>query len=386
MGLSLFGTSDTSRDSRRGSGGRAVRPTFRPSLDTLEDRTCPAVLPQVMNLPIDVGPITQTAQGLVADIFIRGQDVGNLVLNADDVTTTLVNNVPVLNLHLDEIHLNLLGLHVDTSEICLDVTATPGAGILGDLLGGLAGGLNLSGILDRLDNVVSNVGTFLGGLEGLLDGVLGRAMTVTEVLGTPASAGVIAAQQHGPNDDFCDILNLSLGPIDLSVLGLNVSLDNCDDGPVTVDVTADPNGGLLGGLLCGLADGNLTGQLINRVVGRLDRLIDRLGNLADQLGDIGNLADRFERVADRLVDQLERFASKADSLADLDRLITRIDRTVNRLNRLIENTDIPAPVLTRLETLVTQLTGIVSRFRDLGFVNQLSLPFERAIDLIMARL
>jgi len=397
MGLNLFGTSDTSRDSRRGSGRRAVRPSFRPTLDTLEDRTVPAVLPQV-NLPIDVGTISvletvvdgETVRQLQAPINIAGQQAGTLLA---DVTTT-AGTVPVLNLHLDEIHLNLLGLHVDTSEICLDITARPGGGILGDLLGGLAGGLDLGGILGQLDDVASNVGTFLDGLEGLLDGVLGRSMRVTEVLGTSAGSGVITTQSHN-DDDFCDILNLSLGPINLNLLGLNVALDNCATpaGPITVDVTADPDGGLLGGLLCGLADGNLTGQILNRVVGRLDRLIDRLGDLADQIGDIQLLPDRIERLADRLVDQLERFASRADSLADLDRVLTRIDQTVNRLNRLIENTPtnapLPAPVLhllNKLDTLASQLTRIASRFQDLAFINSLSLIYDRAFDLILAKL
>ena len=49
---------------------------------------------------------------------------------------------------------------------------------------------------------------------------------------------------------------------DLNVLGLHVRLDNCNNGPVTVDITAipstQPGGGLLGDLLCGV-DNLLTG-------------------------------------------------------------------------------------------------------------------------------
>ena len=52
----------------------------------------------------------------------------------------------------------------------------------------------------------------------------------------------------------CNILNLALGPIDLNLLGLQVYLDDCDEGPVTIDITAIPGGGLLGDLLCGLAN------------------------------------------------------------------------------------------------------------------------------------
>jgi hypothetical protein len=49
------------------------------------------------------------------------------------------------------------------------------------------------------------------------------------------------------------VLDLSLGPIDLTLLGLQVQLDDCDGGPVTLAITATQGGGLLGDLLCGLS-------------------------------------------------------------------------------------------------------------------------------------
>jgi hypothetical protein len=55
-------------------------------------------------------------------------------------------------------------------------------------------------------------------------------------------------------------LNVALGPIDLDLLGLVVDLDDCNGGPVTVDIMAMEGGGLLGDLLCdiaGLLDGGL---------------------------------------------------------------------------------------------------------------------------------
>ena len=55
---------------------------------------------------------------------------------------------PILDLHLNPIHLNLLGLHVDTSSICLDVSAVPGTGnLLGNLLTDVANLLNTPGTL-----------------------------------------------------------------------------------------------------------------------------------------------------------------------------------------------------------------------------------------------
>ena len=372
------------------------QPRFRPNLDILEDRTCPATLPLV-NLPIDVGNVTSVVTDvggspvttLQAPISIAGQQAGTLVMDATTVAPPTAGDCPILHLEIQDIHLNLLGLHVDTSDICLDVTAHEGEGLLGDLLCGLTSGLDLNGILGQLDDIASNLNTFLGQLDDLLDGVLGQAMTVTDVLGTAVNSAVsnqvTTAQTHTGN---CDILNLSLGPINLDLLGLTVAVDNCATpaGPVTVDVTADPNGGLLGGLLCGLADGPLNGQLISRLIGRLDTLIDRVGDLADRLDEIAALPGRLGRIADRLVDQLERIADRVDSLRDLDRLINRIDRITDRLDRLIENTDVPPLVTRQLEALLGQLTRIINRFDDLGLVTRVSSVLESTIDRIFAQL
>jgi hypothetical protein len=47
---------------------------------------------------------------------------------------------------------------------------------------------------------------------------------------------------------ICPVLDLTLGPLDLNLLGLLVHLDT-----VHLTITADSNGGLLGSLLCSLA-------------------------------------------------------------------------------------------------------------------------------------
>jgi hypothetical protein len=52
----------------------------------------------------------------------------------------------------------------------------------------------------------------------------------------------------------CPVLDLTLGPINLNLLGLFVDLygPTAKD-PVTVVITADPNGGVLGKLFCQLS-------------------------------------------------------------------------------------------------------------------------------------
>jgi len=148
---------------------------------------------------------------------------------------------PILNLSLGPINLDLLGLNVDTSPICLDITAVPGEGaLLGNLLCSIAnllnGGLSLSDVLGGLGQ--QDLATLDTGLTQLLN----QAVFVP----LSSSDAVVSAT--------CNVLSLAIGPLDLNLLGLRVELDDCDNGPVTVDITADPAGGLLGGLLCAVAN------------------------------------------------------------------------------------------------------------------------------------
>jgi hypothetical protein len=79
----------------------------------------------------------------------------------------------------------------------------------------------------------------------------------------------------------CNILHLVLGPLNLNLLGLNVSLNQ-----VVLDVTAVPGAGnLLGNLLCavanllngtGLANGAV-GSLVNSLTTLLNNLVMGLG-------------------------------------------------------------------------------------------------------------
>ncbi len=157
---------------------------------------------------------------------------------------------PILHLMLGPIHLNLLGLKVDTSKICLDITAQHGPGnLLGNLLCDVAnllnGGTPLGNILGGLS--ATDLTTLENGLTGLLNGALGS-------LDPLAAAGASGAAAPAVTVPATNILHLSLGPVNLNLLGLVVNLNNCAGGPVTVDITAQPGpGNLLGNLLNGLA-------------------------------------------------------------------------------------------------------------------------------------
>jgi hypothetical protein len=214
------------------------------------------------------------AQGLIGDQTFEAP----LTVTATPAQTPA--GVPILNLEIGAISLDLLGLQVDTSDICLRITAETGPGnLLGNLLAGVAnllnGGTPLSNVLGGLTG--TQLGQLTGGLTQLLNGAFGAILSPDNVTGTDSSSGA-QQQQQGPN--VTDILNLSLGPIDLNLLGLDVELDDCDGGPVTVDITAEQGPGkLLGNLLGGLSrllDGNANENAVDRLVGRITRAINRL--------------------------------------------------------------------------------------------------------------
>jgi AraC-like DNA-binding protein len=178
---------------------------------------------------------------------------------------------PILNLRLEPIHLSVLGLNVDTSAICLDITAIQGA-LLGDLLCLVANLLN-GGV--AIDEILATrlLPDQLALLTNGLTQILNQAVFIP-VSQSTALQGVTASSPAA----MCDVLNLALGPLDLNLLGLRVELDDCANGPVTVAITATPGGGLLGDLLCSLAGGpNNTAN--TRTLTILQRIADVIGRL-----------------------------------------------------------------------------------------------------------
>ncbi|HTL16137.1 MAG TPA: hypothetical protein VL793_02820, partial [Patescibacteria group bacterium] len=174
---------------------------------------------------------------------------------------------PILDLSLAPIDLDLLGLVVQTSPICLTITAYENGGLLGELLCSVANALNaglpLSSVLGALDTTQLNA--LLTDLTGLLNGALSN---LTQAIVT---AVTVVNQQH-----TCAILHLELGPVNLTLLGLNVVLDNCANGPVTVDITGQTGQGqLLGNLLCELLDGGLInlGTTLQGILNQLTALL-----------------------------------------------------------------------------------------------------------------
>ena len=139
-----------------------------------------------------------------------------------------------------------------TAPSTLNVTGTTAAG------GAFTGTLTNLQFVNQ-NGALNVVGNLTGTLTNAAGAVLG---TVTNL---PVTLPVTAAQ--GANS--CQILDLTLGPLDLNLLGLVVHLDT-----VHLNITAQRGpGNLLGNLLCGIAgalDGGGGGglaNLLNRLLG-----------------------------------------------------------------------------------------------------------------------
>ena len=132
----------------------------------------------------------------------------------------------------------------------------------------------------RRGKVVS-VGTLTGRLKG-------RRVTRTNVIMPARLTGASGASGARAAQATCPVLHLVLGPINLNLLGLQVTLGG---GPqanqvIVLDITAQQGGGLLGDLLCGVSNLlNPTGVL-GQLNGQLQQLSATLNSLLALLGGL----------------------------------------------------------------------------------------------------
>jgi hypothetical protein len=258
-----------------------------------------------LNIDASVTDVRFEDGQLLATLEIAGQTLEDVPL---DLTIDFGDGTgcPILDLSIPQgLHLDLLGLNVDTSGICLSISGQEGqllgdllcgitgllddGGLLDDLLGGISGPISLTDLLDSVGTIGETLGLTQEQIDGLIDGILDSVIGVItpaldgvldSMFGTPTLSGVdVTGTGGGGRFGSCDILNLDLGPIDLNLLGLVVEVDNCEDGPVEIDITAEPgSGNLLGNLLCGvsrLLDNGPTAG-INALLRQAGRVIDRL--------------------------------------------------------------------------------------------------------------
>ena len=114
----------------------------------------------------------------------------------------------------------------------------------------------------RRDGKLLAVGTLRGTLKG--------KRVRREGVRMPASIAQAASQsQIPPTPNACQILNLTLNPIDLNLLGLRVRTSRID-----LRIEAIPGGGLLGDLLCGIT--NLLNPSADTPLATITRLLNAL--------------------------------------------------------------------------------------------------------------
>jgi hypothetical protein len=135
----------------------------------------------------------------------------------------------VLTLQLDTLDLTLLGLNVHLDKVNLAVTGKRSGGVLGSLFCSLAN---------------AKVKASRARAAHKLNAEIRRTGVVR-----PISFGVPIRGQTSQAAPTCSILELTLGPLHLELLGLVVDLNK-----VHLVITANATGGVLGSLFCGLAN------------------------------------------------------------------------------------------------------------------------------------
>jgi len=213
---------------------------------------------------------------LVAHVAVAGQlTTAAGTQSVSDVLATaqvaVSGTCQVLDLDIQPIHLNLLGLVVDLSEVHLTITAQQGE-LLGNLVCAIAnllnGGGSLIAVVGLLNKLIGLISQVVGGLSPSFvaqDGALSLAVSYNGQV-----VGSAPVQVTGT----CQVLNLVIGPLHLDLLGLVIDLNQ-----VTLSITAESGAGnLLGNLLCGIANLLNTGDL-SRVANLLNQLIAILSNL-----------------------------------------------------------------------------------------------------------
>jgi hypothetical protein len=141
----------------------------------------------------------------------------------------------------------------------------PVSGTFTDAVGGIgtyAGSFNITKFTVQ-NGQLAAVGTFTGTLTNSLGNAVGN-------VSQSATVPVAIAQAT------CDILELTLGPLDLNLLGLVVHLDQ-----VHLEITAEQGpGNLLGNLLCavaGILDGGLSLNILADLLNTILNILRELG-------------------------------------------------------------------------------------------------------------
>ena len=125
----------------------------------------------------------------------------------------------------------------------------------------------------KVDGAITAIGTFTGSIDGGAP-VTTQATSVVQAANGKSLVGGTWAPAATAAAGTCSILDLTLGPLHLDLLGLVVDLNQ-----VHLQITAEQgSGNLLGNLLCAVA-----GLLDNTSTGGLSGLLQSITNLLNQI-------------------------------------------------------------------------------------------------------
>ncbi len=142
---------------------------------------------------------------------------------------------------------------------CTDPLQSPLSGTFVDAAGNTAT-YNLCYTLQKFTNT-NNQLTAVGKVTGTAtDAVTGVTQQVKQTVASPAAAAAT-----------CTILDLTIQPIDLNLLGLMVHTDT-----IHLEITAQQGGGLLGDLLCSLDNALNGGGSLSQIISLLNQIIGQL--------------------------------------------------------------------------------------------------------------
>lgn len=157
-------------------------------------------------------------------------------------------NCSVLTLRLDRLNLALLGLRLDVSAVNLRITGNR-ARTLGALFCKLATA-NTLGNLTKTRAAAASLNRRLRARPLQMIGF--NAALYPKTAQPTADAGTRqATTAPAPAGPTCPVLDLTLGPLNLDLLGLVIDLYGATNkDPVRVTAVADPAAGILGKALC----------------------------------------------------------------------------------------------------------------------------------------
>jgi hypothetical protein len=196
--------------------------------------TATAATPQgTLKVAVDVRRFRATSSGTKADGTATAT-LGGLgalpttVKKKVQLSAAKSGSCTILTLNLDTLDLTLLGLNVHLDKVNLALTGKRSGGVLGSLFCSLAN---------------AKVKASRATAARKLNAAMRRTGAVRPI---SFSIPVRAVTSQAP---VCNVLELTLGPLHLELLGLVVDLNK-----VHLTITANPTGGVLGSLFCGLAN------------------------------------------------------------------------------------------------------------------------------------